>query len=96
MVLQASATRLLIYTGREKPEKKASSRNVTCVDTLLISKAILHEVLATLAVKFSVDAEALSRTAVVLAEMAELVKPQHRVQVFKDDPDNRVLECAEE
>lgn len=75
--------------------ERAFSRILDGSDTLLISKAILHEVLATLAVKFSDDAEALSRTAVVLAETAELVKPRHRVEVFNDDPDNRVLECAE-
>lgn len=65
------------------------------VDTLLISKAILDEVLATLARKFSRDPEALSQTAVILTEMAEVVKPERTVTVFKDDPDNRVLECAE-
>jgi uncharacterized protein len=37
----------------------------------------------------------LSQTAVLLAEMAEMVKPTRKVVVFKDDPDNRVLECAE-
>ena len=64
-------------------------------DTLLISKAILDELLSTLAVKFSRDPEALSQVAVMLTEMAEVVKPKNTVEVFKDDPDNRVLECAE-
>ncbi len=37
----------------------------------------------------------MSQTAVLMAEMGEFVKPARRVDVFKDDPDNRVLECAE-
>ena len=56
---------------------------------------ILDEVLTTLARKFNRDPEALSHTAVMLTELAEVVKPEHAVKVFKDDPDNRVLECAE-
>jgi len=63
-------------------------------DTLLISKPILDELLTTLARKFSRDADALSRTALLLTELAELVEPKERVSVFDDDPDNRVLECA--
>ena len=64
-------------------------------DTLLISKPILDELLTTLARKFSRDTEALSQVAVMLTEMSEMVKPKSTVEVFKDDPDNRVLECAE-
>ena len=63
-------------------------------DRLLISKPILDEVLTTLACKFCRDAEALSRTALWVTELAELVYPETRVHVFNDDPDNRVLECA--
>jgi putative PIN family toxin of toxin-antitoxin system len=73
----------------------ALSRILNGADTLLISKAILDEVLATLAVKFSRDPEMLSQTAVTLTEMAEMVKPVRTVNILKDDPDNRVLECAE-
>lgn len=51
--------------------------------------------LLTLARKFSRDPEALSQTAVLLAKIAEVVKPDRTVHVFKDDPDNRILECAE-
>jgi putative PIN family toxin of toxin-antitoxin system len=63
-------------------------------DTLLISKHILDELLTTLARKFSRDADALSRTALLLTELAELIQPKERVSVFDDDPDNRILECA--
>jgi putative PIN family toxin of toxin-antitoxin system len=75
--------------------ERALSRILDGIDTLLISKPILDEVLAILARKFSRDPEALSQTAVILTDMAEVVKPAHTVTVFKDDPDNRVLECAE-
>ena len=64
-------------------------------DTLLISKPILDELLTTLARKFSRDSEALSQVAVMWTEMSEMVKPKSTVEVFKDDPDNRILECAE-
>ncbi len=63
-------------------------------DRLLISKPLLDEILTTLARKFSRDAEALSRTALWVTELAELIYPETRVHVFNDDPDNRVLECA--
>lgn len=63
-------------------------------DRLLISKPILDEVLTTLARKFNRDAEALSRTALFLSELAEIVHPIEPVRVFSDEPDNRILECA--
>lgn len=63
-------------------------------DRLFISRAILDELLGVLARKFARDAEALSRTAVFLGEVATLVKPTRRVQVLRDAPDNRILECA--
>jgi uncharacterized protein len=63
-------------------------------DSLLISTEIIDEVLSVLSSKFGRDREALSHVAVTLSELAELVKPGRRVKVFKDDPDNRILECA--
>ena len=75
--------------------EKAVFRILDGDDTLLISKPILDELLTTLARKFSRDSEALSQVAVMLTEMSEMVKPKSTVEVFKDDPDNRVLECAE-
>ncbi|CAG0940624.1 hypothetical protein GPROT2_00997 [Gammaproteobacteria bacterium] len=44
--------------------------------------------------KFSRDTEELSRLAVFLADLAELVTPTGQLRVFADDPDSRVLECA--
>lgn len=65
-------------------------------DDLLISRPIIQEVLAVLAKKFSRDKEELSRVAVVLGEMGTLVEPSRRLSVFRDEPDNRILECAVE
>jgi len=61
---------------------------------LLLSKPIVGEVLGVLGRKFSRDTEELSRLAVFLADLAELVAPARRLRVLADDPDNRVLECA--
>lgn len=83
----------LILPGSQA--EKAFSRIFDGVDDLLISKAILDEVLSTLAGKFGHDPDTLSHLAVTLTEMSELVRLEHRVKVFADDPDNRILECAE-
>lgn len=63
-------------------------------DDLLISRPIIREVLSVLASKFSRDKEELSRVAVVLGEMGKIVDPSLRLSVLKDEPDNRILECA--
>lgn len=63
-------------------------------DDLILSTDILREVLSVLARKFGRDKEELSRVAVVLSEMGEVVEPTTRLKVFRDDPDNRILECA--
>jgi putative PIN family toxin of toxin-antitoxin system len=63
-------------------------------DQLLLSKPILDELLRVLASKFSRDAEELARVAVFLSEHATTVRPRRKLRVVKDDPDNRVLECA--
>jgi putative PIN family toxin of toxin-antitoxin system len=61
---------------------------------LVISRPIIDEVLSVLASKFSRDREELSRVAVLLGEMGEIVEPTIRLDVFRDEPDNRILECA--
>lgn len=63
-------------------------------DVLLLSREILDELLSVLATKFSRDKEEISRVAVILTEMAEWIEPDLRISALKDDPDNRVLECA--
>ena len=66
------------------------------VDDLVISRPIIHEVLSVLASKFSRDKEELSRVAVVLGELGRIVEPSRRLYVLRDEPDNRILECAVE
>ena len=61
---------------------------------LCISKEIIHEVLGVLAQKFSKGPEELSRTAVFLSELAELIVPRKKLVILADEPDNRILECA--
>jgi putative PIN family toxin of toxin-antitoxin system len=61
---------------------------------LCLSKEIIHEVLGVLAQKFSKGSEELSRTAVFLSELGELVVPREKLAVLDDEPDNRILECA--
>ncbi|MBI5634458.1 MAG: putative toxin-antitoxin system toxin component, PIN family [Nitrospirae bacterium] len=73
---------------------KAILKIIEGEDTLLTSRVLLDELLSTLARKFSHDAEQLSRVAVNISELAEMVKTGKRINVLKDDPDNRVLECA--
>ena len=63
-------------------------------DQLVMSKPILDELLGTLGRKFSRDAEELAHIAVFLSELAVFVKPRRRLRVVKDEPDNRILECA--
>ena len=63
-------------------------------DELLLSKPILDELLGVLARKFSRDAEALSHVAVFLSELSLSVKPRQRLHVVRDEPDNRIFECA--
>ncbi|MBI5902687.1 MAG: putative toxin-antitoxin system toxin component, PIN family [Deltaproteobacteria bacterium] len=73
---------------------KAVLKIIEGEDTLLTSRVLLDELLSTLARKFSHDAEQLSRVAVNISELAEMVRAGKRINVLKDDPDNRVLECA--
>ncbi len=63
-------------------------------DSLALSKPILDELLTILARKFAREREQLSRTAVFLADLAQLVSPTVTVTVLDDEPDNRILECA--
>ena len=61
---------------------------------LAISQAIIHEILDVLARKFDRNREELARVAVYLSEVAEVVMPRRRLKVLRDEPDNRILECA--
>jgi putative PIN family toxin of toxin-antitoxin system len=82
----------LVFPGRQS--EKALLRIVRGGDQLLISKPLINELLDVLARKFARDPEALARVAIFLAQLGELVSPRSKVSVLRDDPDNRVLECA--
>ena len=73
----------------------ALRRVVEETDQLLLSKPILDELLGVLARKFARDAEELAHVAVFLGELATMVAPRRRLRVVSDEPDNRILECAE-
>ena len=72
----------------------ALRRIIDGIDQLVMSKAILGEFLEVLSRKFARDAEELAHVAVFVAELAMVVAPRRRLRVVKDDPDNRILECA--
>jgi uncharacterized protein len=74
--------------------EKAVSRVIEGRDELFISSDIIKEVLSVLSSKFGREREALSHVAVVLSEWGELVEPNQRLRVFRDEPDNRIVECA--
>lgn len=66
------------------------------VDDLVISRPIIQEILSVLASKFSRDKEELSRVAGVIGDMGRIVELSRRLSVLRDEPDNRILECAVE
>jgi len=82
----------LVFPGGRADE--ALRRVLEGRDHLILSKAIINELLEVLSRKFERDKEALSRTAIFLSEISELVHPRRKLAVLKDEPDNRILECA--
>ena len=74
--------------------EKAMLKVIEGGDILVISRDIIYEVLSVLSSKFSRDKEGLSHVAVFLSELGQLVKPTQKLSIFKEDPDNRILECA--
>jgi putative PIN family toxin of toxin-antitoxin system len=74
--------------------EKAILKIIEGDDILLISKEILDEVLSVLSAKFSRDREELSHVAVVLSEIVEIVSSPKKITILRDEPDNRILECA--
>ena len=63
-------------------------------DELVVSRAIIDELLTVLARKFARDAEELGRVAVFLTDLGVVVRPRGRVTILSDEADNRILECA--
>lgn len=79
------------------PGGRAEAAVLAVVDgrvELFISKPIILEVIDVLARKFGRDAEQLARASVFLYELGTVVKPRGRISILKDEPDNRILECA--
>jgi putative PIN family toxin of toxin-antitoxin system len=72
----------------------ALRRIIVETDELVLSRPILDELLEVLGRKFARDAEELAHVAVFLSEIAVMVAPKRRLRVVKDEPDNRILECA--
>jgi len=72
----------------------ALKRVIDDIDQLVVSKAIVDELLTVLARKFSRDADELAHVAVFLSDLAEVVRPRGRIDVLQDEADNRILECA--
>jgi len=79
----------LMFPGRQAD--KAIQRILDGRDHLLISKAIIDEVLAVLARKFRRDSEQLAHDALLLTRLGNIVATTQRLQLLKDDPDNRIL-----
>ena len=82
----------LVFPGSKA--EKAISKIIEGRDRLVLSKVIIDEVLSVLAGKFSRDRESISRTAVFLSDLGEIVRPVKKIKILKDTPDNRILECA--
>lgn len=79
------------------PHSKAEQAIVKIIegsDTLILSKEIISEILSVLSIKFHRDREAISHVALYLSDLARMVQPVKKIRLFKDDPDNRILECA--
>lgn len=74
--------------------ERAILRIVEEKDRLLLSRAIVGELLDVLARKFARDREELARVAVFLGDLAEVVEPAIQLDVLEDEADNRILECA--
>ena len=81
----------LVIGGRAA---EAVERVIAGRDHLICSRPLLDELLSVLASKFSRDGEQLSRVALFLAEIGELVAASEEITLLADGPDNRVLECA--
>ena len=72
----------------------AVRRVLDAEDELVISRAIIDELLTVLARKFARDADELGRIAVFLTDLGVVVRPRGRVTILSDEADNRILECA--
>ena len=72
----------------------ALRRALDGVDDLVISRAIIDELLTVLARRFARDADELGRIALFLTDLGDVVRPRGRITILSDEADNRILECA--
>ncbi len=82
----------LVFPGGDG--ERALLRVIAGEHTLLVSRAIVGELLEVLARKFARDREELARVAFFLQDLADTVEPTGQIDVLVDTPDNRILECA--
>ncbi len=61
---------------------------------LIVSTALLAELANVLERKFAWDRERIVTACREIADISIGVKPSQQLAVFKDEPDNRILECA--
>ena len=62
---------------------------------LVTSVEILTELAGTLRTKFAWEGEPVTRAIKSISRVAEVVKTVAHLEVVRDQPDNRILECAE-
>lgn len=82
----------LVFPGGRA--EAALARIIDERDAPVLSRAILDELLGVLARKFARDADELSHTALFMSDLAQIVRPRRKLAIVRDDPDNRVIECA--
>lgn len=61
-----------------------------------LSDEILREFTGVCVRKFDYEAETAVKYADLIRRNSIIVYPKHRLNIIKDEPDNRILECAEE
>ena len=61
---------------------------------LIVSREILAELRGKLASKFGLEERELDRVERTILGVAVLVEPEVELGVLRDEPDNRILECA--
>ncbi len=74
--------------------ERALERVIEGRDDLVVSKAMILELVDVLGRKFGHDAEQLARVAVFVADLAEVVEPRARLSLLSDERDNDVLACG--
>lgn len=79
------------------PGKRAEKAWLLAVEgqwEVYTSVAILTEIAGKLRGKFGWQDEWIKRALRHIARVARVIKPNTRLTILKDDPDNRILECA--